>query len=85
MAYVITEECIGCDICRPVCPTTAINETAPIYNIAAETCTECVIDFQQPRCLAVCPVNAIIKHPDFDESQNDLLHKRSRIADLVSV
>lgn len=85
MAYTISEECIACDACRPMCPTNSIQQSIPIYAIATETCTECVMDFYQPRCVAVCPVDAIMKHPDFEENRRDLLHKRNRIVEFVAV
>ena len=79
MAFIITEECIGCDACRPVCPTAAVEVNDPIYTIIPDYCTECIIDHPEARCLAVCPVDSIIKTEDSQESDKQLIEKRNRI------
>ena len=79
MAFIITEECIGCDACRPVCPTAAVEVNDPIYTIISDYCTECIIDYPEARCLAVCPVDSIIKSKDLLESYQQLSEKRNRI------
>ncbi len=79
MAFVITEECIGCDACLPVCPTAAVVKDDPIYTINSELCTECIVDHPEARCLAVCPVNSIIINEDLQESYEQLLDKRNHI------
>ena len=84
MAFLITEECIGCDACRPICPTAAVEENDPIYTILAEHCTECIIDYPEPQCVAVCPVDSIIRNEDTPERYEQLLEKRNHIfADLI--
>jgi len=53
----ITDECIACDACREECPNEAIEENDPIYIIDPDRCTECVGHFDEPQCIAVCPVD----------------------------
>lgn len=81
MALIITEECINCDVCEPACPNTAIFQGENIYEIASERCTECVGHFAEPQCVAVCPVNCIIKDPKQEETQEQLLEKYKRLTE----
>ncbi len=60
MALIITEECINCALCDPECPTDSITEGDPVYVIDQETCTECVGDYDEPKCAEVCPVDCCI-------------------------
>ena len=59
MALVITDECINCDVCEPVCPNQAISMGAEYYIIDPLKCTECVDQFDEPQCQVVCPVGCI--------------------------
>lgn len=53
MAYVITDSCVSCGTCQPVCPVEAISEGETQYNIDPDTCIEC------GSCAEVCPSGAI--------------------------
>ena len=75
MALFITEECINCDVCEPACPNTAISPGQIIYEINPEKCTECVGHFEEPQCVAICPVNCILVDPAHPESKETLLEK----------
>lgn len=75
MSLMITDECINCDVCEPACPNTAIYQGELIYEIYPSKCTECVGHFEEPQCVAVCPVNCIIKDPNHVETQAQLLAK----------
>lgn len=75
MALKITEECINCDVCEPVCPNLAIYQGELIYEIDPNKCTECEGHFDEPQCIAVCPVDCIIKDPAHVESKDQLLLK----------
>ena len=79
MALIITEECINCDVCEPVCPNQAIYQGEFIYEINAHQCTECVGHFAEPQCIAVCPVACIFKDPEHPETEEALLIKYQQL------
>lgn len=75
MALKITDECINCDVCMPVCPNEAIYQGEVIYEIKPNLCTECVGHFDEPQCVAICPVNCIIIDEVLNESKEVLQQK----------
>ncbi|ENU80294.1 hypothetical protein F975_02050 [Acinetobacter sp. ANC 3789] len=75
MALLITNECINCDMCLPECPNTAISEGKKVYEIDPERCTECVGFYEEPTCMAVCPINCIEPDPAHVEDQTQLMQK----------
>ena len=75
MALMITDECINCDVCEPVCPNDAISMGELIYVIDPKKCTECVGHFQTSQCVEVCPVDCIPIDPSHNESQEELMEK----------
>lgn len=75
MALIITDECINCDVCEPVCPNEAIFMGEEIYQIHPDLCTECVGHFDKPQCALFCPVDCIPKDPNHEESQAELQQK----------
>lgn len=75
MSLKITEVCINCDVCEPVCPNKAIHQGAEFYEIEPTLCTECVGHFDTPQCVEVCPVECIIGDPEYPESAEQLLSK----------
>lgn len=79
MALIITDECISCGSCVDECPNQAISEGDSIYVINPNLCTECVGFFDEPQCVNVCPVDAIIPDPNHVESKSDLLEKKKKI------
>jgi ferredoxin len=94
MALLITDECINCGACEPECPNTAIyeggarwelykNNSEPIsddyFYIVPDKCTECVGYYDEPQCMAVCPVDCIIKDPDHVESKEELSVKKEKL------
>ena len=79
MALQITEECINCDVCEPVCPNTAIYQGLEIYEIDPALCTECVGHFDEPQCQTVCPVDCIPLDPANPETPEQLLEKYQRL------
>ena len=79
MALLITDECINCDVCEPVCPNDAISEGDDIYVIDPDLCTECVGHFDEPQCVVICPIDCIPKDPTHVETESDLLAKYKRL------
>jgi ferredoxin len=79
MALIINEECILCDACVAECPNEAISEGDPVYVIDPDLCTECAGFYDEPQCVNVCPVDAIVPDPEHKESQEQLLEKKKRI------
>jgi ferredoxin len=75
MALKIFDDCIACDACREECPNEAIEENDPIYIIDSDRCTECVGHYDEPQCIAVCPVDCITSDPDSVESVEELKFK----------
>src|SRR5260363_247139 len=80
MALKITDECINCDVCEPVCPNQAISMGIDIYVIDPMRCTECAGHFDQPQCQQVCPVECIPLDPDHLESSEQLWKKYRRLS-----
>jgi ferredoxin len=75
MALLITDHCINCDVCEPVCPNRAISEGPEYYLIDPTLCTECVGHYDKPRCVEVCPVECIIPDPANVETSEQLQAK----------
>jgi ferredoxin len=75
MSLMITDECINCDVCEPVCPNEAIYQGQEIYEINPDLCTECVGHFDQPQCVEVCPIDCIPLNPNVVESKVQLMNK----------
>ncbi|HDR04837.1 MAG TPA: YfhL family 4Fe-4S dicluster ferredoxin [Candidatus Marinimicrobia bacterium] len=79
MALIITDECINCGSCEPECPNEAISAGDDIYVIDPERCTECVGAYDEPQCVAVCPVDCIIQDPDNEETREELQAKYDKL------
>ena len=79
MALFITDECINCDVCEPVCPNEAISQGAEIYEINPDLCTECVGHYDKPQCQQVCPISCIPLDPDRYETKEQLMEKYVRL------
>ena len=82
MAWIITDECINCDVCEPECPNGAISQGEEIYRINPALCTECVGHYNEPQCVEVCPVDCISLNPDVIESKEQL---QAKYQALISV
>ena len=83
MALMITDRCINCDVCEPECPNEAISLGAEIYEIDPAKCTECAGHYDQPQCVAVCPVDCIPLDPNVVESPEQLRAKYLRLISLA--
>ncbi|EIJ65399.1 ferredoxin [Candidatus Nitrosopumilus salaria BD31] len=79
MALMITDECINCDVCEPVCPNDAIYQGQEIYEIDPNLCTECVGHYDEPQCVSVCPIDCIPMNPNIIETNEELLAKFKKI------
>ncbi|HAF00102.1 MAG TPA: ferredoxin [Methylophilaceae bacterium] len=79
MALFITDECINCDVCEPVCPNEAISQGQDIYEINPDLCTECVGHYDKPQCQQVCPIDCIPLDPNRVETQDQLMQKYYQI------
>lgn len=79
MALYITEDCINCDVCEPECPNEAISQGDEYYEIDPDLCTECVGHYETPQCVEVCPVDCILKDPEHEETEEQLMDKYRRI------
>lgn len=75
MSLKITDACINCDVCEPVCPNHAISQGPEIYVIDPALCTECVGHFNEPQCQLVCPVDCIPLDPEHSETKEELQAK----------
>ena len=75
MAYKITDDCISCGASEAECENNAISEGETIYVIDAERYTECIGNFESPKCAEVCPVDVCMPDPDHKESKEQLLKK----------
>lgn len=79
MSLMITDECINCDVCEPVCPNEAIYQGQDIYEIDPDLCTECVGHYDTPQCVSVCPIDCIPMNPNVVETKEQLQAKFERI------
>ncbi|MBU0791197.1 MAG: YfhL family 4Fe-4S dicluster ferredoxin [Gammaproteobacteria bacterium] len=79
MSLKITQDCINCDVCEPVCPNNAIYQGIEIYEIDPNLCTECVGHFDAPQCQKVCPVDCIPLDLQHVETREQLLGKYQRL------
>lgn len=61
MAYkIVSSSCTGCSACEPECPNQAIIEKNGTFLIKPEKCTECIGHFDEPQCVAACPVEKTV-------------------------
>ncbi len=79
MALMITDECINCDVCEPQCPNQAISMGQDYYEIDPDKCTECMGHFDEPQCVAICPVACIPVNPDHVETPEQLMAKYHKL------
>jgi ferredoxin len=79
MSLLITQQCINCDVCEPVCPNRAIYQGPRVYEIDPTLCTECVGHHDEPQCVVVCPVECIEIDSTLPETRAELLAKAERL------
>lgn len=78
MAFKITDDCINCGACEPVCPNEAISEGETTFVIDPDKCTECKGYYDTQQCAEVCPVEACVPDPDRVETEEALLAKSGK-------
>ncbi len=61
----ITDECIECSLCEPLCPVSAISHGEGPFHIGGG-CNDCQ-GKSQPLCVEVCPVECILKIHSLEE------------------
>lgn len=81
MPFMITEACISCAACEPVCPNGGIrkDEKTSIYVIDSDSCTECVGFSKHQQCAVACPVNCCVSDPNQMETEA-VLFERAKAA-----
>jgi len=79
MSYKITDDCISCGACEAECQNEAISEGETIFVIDPDKCTECVGNFDTPKCVEICPVESCVLDPDHVETHEQLLEKWQKL------
>ena len=79
MALKITEDCINCDMCEPECPNQAISLGDDIYEIDVERCTECIGHYDEPQCVACCPIDCVEQDPNNIETVDTAAAKLDKL------
>lgn len=76
MAYKIKEDCCNlCSLCEMECLNEAISEAKTSFVIDPDKCTECVGNYESPKCSEVCNMDCPVPDPDHVESREQLLEK----------
>ncbi|WP_247560503.1 ferredoxin [Bradyrhizobium sp. 138] len=52
----IASQCTSSSACEPLCPNVAMSVKAGNFAIEPKKCSECIVYFDEPQCVAVCPV-----------------------------
>lgn len=52
-------DCTGCGSCEFDCPNAAITMKGDVYAINPKKCTECRGHHAKPKCVSLCPADAI--------------------------
>ncbi len=76
MAYKMKEDCCNlCSLCEMECLNEAISEDKTSFVIDPDKCTECVGNYESPKCSEVCNMDCPVPDPDHVESREQLLEK----------
>jgi ferredoxin len=60
MALKIVDGCVNCWACEALCPNRAIYAAQPHFLVQASQCSECLGDFAEAQCAAICPIEGAI-------------------------
>lgn len=59
--FIRQEDCISCYACEKECPTKAIShDEESMFEIDPRLCTECEGLYEEPQCVAICPIDGCI-------------------------
>lgn len=76
MAYKVQDGCcVLCGLCEINCLNGAITEGKASFVIDPDKCTECVGNYESPKCVEVCNLGCPVLDPDHVESREQLLEK----------
>ena len=53
---IVASQCTNCTACEALCPNEAISEKGNTFVIDPALCTECEGHFDDPQCVAICPI-----------------------------
>lgn len=60
--YINQELCISCYACEQECPIEAIShDEMGRFEIDPRVCVECIGFYEEPQCIAICPIDDCIK------------------------
>lgn len=81
MPFMITDDCISCAACEPICPNHGIrkDERRSVYVIDSDSCTECVGFSNKQQCAVVCPMGCCVLDPRNVETEA-VLFERAKTA-----
>lgn len=85
MATIITNLCVSCGACEPMCPGDGIRRGSEGYVIDPDRCTECVGFHAQEQCRLVCPVDACCEpDPERVETEEVLFERALKLASAAN-
>lgn len=79
MANIITDECVNCGACEPMCPSGGISPGDGIFVIDASRCSECVGFHHTQQCARVCPVDCCVIDPNNVETEAVLFERAQKL------
>ena len=79
MPFMITDGCILCDACVPVCPNQGIRKGDKAYVIDQDACCECVGFFSSPQCAKVCPMDSCVLNPRIVMTEEALFERAKAV------
>jgi ferredoxin len=50
-----------------------------LFYIVPEKCTECAGFHDDPQCVAVCPVDCCVEDPNYRESREELMDRKTKL------
>jgi ferredoxin len=76
----ITERCVNCGACEPMCPGEGISKGEETFVIDRTRCTECVGFYHTQQCARVCPVDdCCVIDPNNVETEGVLFERAKKL------